>query len=172
VRKSTGVWVFLFAALCFASGQDQERKLVERLLKPDLTLQNEAQNKKFTGDGSASINKRANVRTFYAQQKTRSKSYSGTRDFATSQFYSQTYHNGRGAYDVSSRQTMANSRAIYANQTARGVRDAPQSGKAVASRAYAGTRPFLDEGKSQKSLNQQNAPLTIDQVRELLNKNK
>jgi hypothetical protein len=172
VRKLTGVWVFLFAALCSASGQDQERKLVDRLLKPDMTLQNEAQNKKFTGEGSASINKRANVRTFYAYQKTRSKNFSGTRDFATNQFYSQTYHSRRGSYDVSSRQTMTNSRAAYANQTARDVRDAPQSGKKVASRAYAGTRPFLDEGKSQKSLNQQNAPLTIDEVRELLNKNK
>ena len=67
---------------------------------------------------------------------------------------------------------MKNARFAYANQTASGVRDAPQAGKKIASRAYAGTRPFLDEGKSQKSLNQQNAPLTIDQVRELLNKNK
>lgn len=67
---------------------------------------------------------------------------------------------------------MGNSRSAYANQTARGVRDAPQSDKKVAIRTYAENRPFLDEGKSQKSLNQQNAPLTIEQVRELLNKNK
>ena len=51
-------------------------------------------------------------------------------------------------------------------------RDLPQSDKKVPSRAYAENRPFLDQGKSQKSLNRQNAPLTIDQVRELLNKNK
>jgi hypothetical protein len=153
-------------------GQDQEKKLVDRLLKPDMTLQNDAQNKKFTGDGSASINKRANVGSFYVYQKPRSKNFSGTRDFATSQFYSKTYHGGSRAYEASSQQTMANSQSAYANQTARGVRNAPQSGKKIASRAYAGTRPFLGVGKSQESLNQQNAPLTIDQVRELLNKNK
>jgi hypothetical protein len=153
-------------------GQDQEKKLVDRLLKPDMTLQNDAQNKKFTGDGSASINKRANVGSFYVYQKPRSKNFSGTRDFATSQFYSKTYHGGRSAYEASSQQTMANSQSAYANQTARGVRNAPQSGKKIASRAHAGTRPFLGVGKSQESLNQQNAPLTIDQVRELLNKNK
>jgi len=164
--------VTLAAAIWCARGQDQERKLVDRLLKPDMTLQNDAQNKKFTGDGSASINKRATVGSFYVHQKTRSKDFAGTRDFATSQFYSKTYHGGRSAYEVSSQQTMANSRFAHASQTAHGVRDAPQSGKKVASRAYVGTRPFLDEGKSQKSLNQQNAPLTIDQVRELLNKNK
>jgi hypothetical protein len=172
VRKSFAICILLAAAVCCVRGQDQERKLMDRLLKPDMTLQNEAQNKKFIGDGSASINKRATVGSFYVHQKPRAKSFSGTRDFATNQFYSQTYHGGRSAYEVSSHQTIANSRSAYANQTARGVRDAPQSGKKVASRAYAGTRPFLDVGKSQKSLNQQNAPLTIDQVRELLNKNK
>jgi hypothetical protein len=172
VRTSVAVWLLLAVAICCLRGQDQERKLLDRLLKPDMTLQNDAQNKKFTGDGSASINKHATVGSFYVHQKTRSKNFSGTPDFATSQFYSKTYHSGRSAYEVSSQQKMTDSRFAYANKSARGVRDAPQSGKNVASRGYTGTRPFLDEGKSQKSLNQQNAPLTIDQVRELLNKNK
>ena len=172
MRRTVAIWLALEAALSCGYAQDQERKLVDRLLKPDMALQNDAQNKKFMGDGSASINKRANVGTFYVHQKTRSQKFSGTRDFATNRFYSQTYHGGRNAYEVSSRQPMTNARFAYANQTASGIRDAPQAGKKIASRTYAGTRPFLDEGKSQKSLNQQNAPLTIDQVRELLNKNK
>jgi hypothetical protein len=172
VGRSFAVCIVLALLIRCACGQDQDRKLIDRLLKPDMTLQNDAQNKKFAGDGSASINKRASVGSFYMHQQTRSKDFSGTRDFATSRFYSQTYHSGRSAYEGSSQQTMANSQFAHANQTASGVRDAPQSGKKVASRAYAGNRPFLDEGKNQKSLNQKNAPLTIDQVRELLNKNK
>ncbi|MEP6586823.1 MAG: hypothetical protein ABJB70_08870 [Candidatus Udaeobacter sp.] len=172
MRTSFAVWTVLTAALCCVHAQDQEKKLVDRLLKPDMTLQNDAQNKKFVGEGSASIKKRANVGTFYVHQKSRSKNFSGIGDFSTTQFYSHTYRGGRTAYEVSSQQTLANSKAIYANQTARGVRDASQSGKKVASRAYAGNRPFLDEGKSQKSLNRQNESLTIEQVRELLNKNK
>jgi hypothetical protein len=171
VRTSFAVWTFLTAALCCVQGQDQEKKLVDRLLKPDMTLQNDAQNKKFNGDGSASINKRANFGTFYFHQKSSSKKFSGTRDFSTTQFYSQTYRGGRTAY-VSSQQTLANSKATYANQTARDVRDAPQSGKKVASRAYAGNRPFLNEGTNKKSLNRHKEPLTIEQVRELLKKNK
>jgi hypothetical protein len=172
VRKSPGIGILLLAILCSASAQDQEKKLVDRLLKPDMSLQNDAQNKKFTGDGSASINKRANVGTFFVHKKPSSKSFSGTRDFSTSQFYSQTYRGGRTASEVSSHQTVANSKASYATQTARGVRDASQSGKKVGSSAYGGNRPFLVEGKSQKSLNRKNEPLTIEQVRELLNKNK
>ena len=172
MRTSFAVWFLLTAALCCVHAQDQEKKLVDRLLKPDMALQNDAQNKKFSGDGLASINKRANVGTFYVHQKPSSKNYSGTRDFSTAQFYSQTYRGRRTAYEVSSQQTLTNSKAIYANQTARSVHDAPQSGKKVATRAYAGNRPFLNEGTNQKSLNRQNEPLTIEQVRELLNKNK
>src|SRR4030095_14039716 len=104
------VWTLLTAALCCVRAQDQEKKLVDRLLKPDMTLQNDAQNKKFVGDGAASINKRANVGTFYVHQKTRSKNFSGTRDFSTTQFYSQTYRGGRPAHEVSSQQTLANSK--------------------------------------------------------------
>ena len=137
-----------------------------------MTLQNDAQNKKFVGDGPVSVNKRANVGTFFFHQKSNSKSFSGTRDFSTTQFYSQAYHSKRTAYEVSSQQTLANSKASYGNQTAHGVREAPQSGKKVASRAYAGNRPFLAEGTNQKSLNRKTEPLTIEQVRELLNKNK
>jgi hypothetical protein len=171
VRPSFAVWFLLTAALCCVRAQDQEKKLLDRLLKPDMALQNDAQNKKFIGDGSVSINKRASVGAFYVHQKPSSKNYSGTRDFSTTQFNSQTYRGGRTPY-VPSQQTVTNSKATYANQTARGVRDAPQSGKKVASRAYAGNRPFLNQGTNQKSLNRQNEPLTIEQVRELLNKNK
>jgi hypothetical protein len=172
VRTSFAVYFLLTAALYCVHAQDQEKKLIDRLLKPDMALQNDAQHKKFGGDGSVSINKHANVGTFFIHQKSSSKNYSGTRDFSTTQFYSHTYRGGRTAYNVSSQQTLANSKASYANQTARGIREAPQSGKKVASHAYGGNRPFLNEGTNQKSLNRHSEPLTIEQVRELLNKNK
>ena len=173
MRTTFAVWFVVTAALCCVlRAQDQEKKLLDRLLKPDMTLQNDAQNKKFSGDGSVSINKRAHVGTFFVHQKPSSKNYSGTRDFSTTPFYSQTYRGGRTAFEVSSQQTFPNSKATWGSQTAHGVRDAPQPGKKVASRAYAGNRPFLNEGSNQKSLNRQNEPLTIEQVRELLNKNK
>src|SRR5262252_5732745 len=145
VRTWFAVWVLLMAALCCVHAQDQEKKLVDRLLKPDMALQNDAQNKKFGGDGSASINKRANVGTFFIHQKTHSKDFGGTRDFSTTQFYSQTYHGKRTAYETSSQQTLTNSKSTYASQTARGVHDASQSGKKVSSHGYAGNRPFLGQ---------------------------
>jgi hypothetical protein len=171
VRKSIAAWLLLLAALSCVRGQDQERKLVDRLLKPDMSLQNEAQNKKFVSDG-ASTNKRANVGTFYVQKKSTSKSFLAIGQFLARPFTSHSYHSKRSVFEVSSEQPMGNSRVAYTSQTPRGVRDFSQSDKKIASRAYSENRPFLDEGKNQKSLNRQNAPLTIEQVRELLNKNK
>ena len=144
---------------------------MDRLLRPDMDLKNDAQNKKFISDG-VSTNKQATVGAFYVQKKSNSKGFLGINAFLARQFNSRPFHSGRNAFKPSSQQPMGNSRFAYTNQDTRGVRDAPQSDKKVATRAYAGNRPFLDEGKSQKSLNRQNAPLTIEQVRELLNKNK
>ena len=171
MQKLVVVCLSLLAALPAALGQEQEKKLVDRLLKPDMTLQGREQNKKFLADGT-SINKRANVGTFYVQEKSKPKSFLAIGQFLARPFTSRSYHSKRDTYDVSSQRPVANSHPAYANQTAHGVRDVPQSDKKIADRAYGANRPFLDEGKSQKSLNRHNEPLTIEQVRELLNKNK
>jgi hypothetical protein len=171
VEKLLTISVLLLGASCCLRAQDQERKLVDRLLRPDMTLQSGEQRKKFIADGT-SINKKARVGNFYVEKKSKSKTFSGTRELSTQQFNSRPFHGSRSAFQNSSQQSVGNSRLAYPTQSARGPRDASQSDKKVASRTYAENRPFLDQGKSQKSLNRQNAPLTIDQVRELLNKNK
>ena len=53
-----------------------------------------------------------------------------------------------------------------------GTRVAPENGSNLAAAPFAGNRPFLGRGKSQKALSARDTPLTIEQVRELLNKNK
>ena len=172
MEKLVATSLLLLAAFSFARAQDQESKLVDRLLRPDMTLQNTAQKKTFIAAAGASKNKQATVGTFYVQKKSNSKGFSGTRGFSAQQFNSQSFPGTRTASGISPQQAIGNSRPAYATRAARGTRDAPQSDKKVTSRSYAENRPFLDQGKSQKSLNRQNAPLTIEQVRELLNKNK
>jgi hypothetical protein len=171
VGKLLAISVSLLTAFSCLRAQDQERKLVDRLLRPDMTLQSREQKKKFIADG-ISINKKARVGTFYVEKKSNSKTFSGTRELSTQQFNPRPFHGSRTAFENSSQQGVGNSRLAYPTQSARAPHDASQSDKKVASRAYAENRPFLDQGKNQKSLNRQNAPLTIDQVRELLNKNK
>jgi len=170
VRQLLIISVFVLAAGSWLRGQDQERKLFDRLLKPDMTLQNSEQKKKFIADKTP-IDKKANVRTFYVNKKSKVTKFSNQRSVSEPQFDSHAFPGNPGAFKSSSQHSVGNSRT-YPTQPAPGAPSSSQSEKKVSSRGYAGNRPFLDQGKSQKSLNRQNAPLTIDQVRELLNKNK
>ena len=165
------ILICVFLALSTVRAQDQERKLVDRLLNPDMSLANRAQEKKFTADRRP-IDKQANVGTFYIQQKPAPRSYSGTREFAGGEFRSRAFVASRKNANTSSRTEIQNAGTSAATQSARGVRETHDARKVVASRNYAGERPFLGRGKSQKSLDRQSPPMTIDDVRELLNKNK
>ncbi len=61
-------WFFLL--LCLTSfafpvgAQEQERKLVDRLLRPDMTLVNSAQDKKFAGADVTPVDKKFVAKSF------------------------------------------------------------------------------------------------------------
>jgi len=165
----------LLADLSCALGQDQEPQLLDRLLKPDMSLQNTAQNKKFVAANGASINKHVTASAFYVRKKSSSNPKSfrgGERDFSAWQFNARSFHGSDNAANFSSRKQITNSKRSFSTQTIRSLRHAQEAGRTVEAGVFAGNRPFLDQGKSQKALNRQNPPLTIEQVRELLNKNK
>jgi hypothetical protein len=153
-----------------ARAQDQERALVDRLLRPDTTLHNHAQNKKFLADGAA-VDKRATVSAFYIQQKPKPASFAGMRELSTGRFNSRSSYDGNRT-NVAAQKQAKNSPDTYSTSSVTKLHNAPDGQKAKDSRTFANQRPFLDRGKSQKSLDRQNPPLTIEQVRELLNKNK
>ena len=158
------------ALLSVAQAQNQEGKLVDRLLRPNTTLQNSAQNKKVVITATT-VNSRGTVGTFYVQPKSREKSFATTRDFSTRAVASRSFH-GRDRTNISSPNQILNSQTTYPTSSEPELRPAHDSEKSIASRSFANQRTFLDQGKSQKALNRQNPPLTIEQVRELLNKNK
>src|SRR5947208_1589192 len=54
----------------------------------------------------------------------------------------------------------------------RDIHSANNPHNVTASRIFTDQHQFRDQGKSQKSLDRQNPPMTIDQVRDQLNKNK
>ena len=145
--------------------------MVDRIMKPDMTLENEAQNKKFTADRT-SVHKQAHVGTFYLQQKSPAKNYTGTRDFRSSRYNAGAF-NQRDQAGATALAGKTAPQSSY-SQASRAVnaKEVSDQNKNQAPREYAGKRPFLDKGKSQKSLNRKNRPMTIDEVRELLNKNK
>jgi hypothetical protein len=136
-----------------------------------MSLANPEQNKKFNGGGPAGVDKHARVGTFYMERKPTSKPYSNTWNFSATKFHSDTFDtSGTGNSLLAARSTVEPS--AYSTPKARVSVELRDSHKHAASNNYAGNRPFLEKGKSQKSLDRKNPPMTIEQVRELLNKNK
>ena len=157
-----------------ALAQQQEGKLIDRLLRPNVALANSAQNKKFTGSQPAAFNKVARTRSFSSVPRASSGTFSETqKTFTPQQFAARHFRAGDTAANVSSRSELRKNDTIITTSAATaGTRVAPESSETAPVRDYAGSRPFLDKGKSQKALSAQNKPLTIEQVRELLNKSK
>jgi hypothetical protein len=164
----------LFVGATTVLAQEQERKLIDRVLKPNTTLVNPAQNKHFVNTRSVSATKPVPLRSFYYPQKTATKSfYEEKAPLSPRQFAARHFRAGDSIANVSPRSQLKNSDTMIATPAnIAGTQFAPESNQTAPVRDYAGTRLFAGQGKSQKSLSAQNRPLTIEQVRELLNKGK
>jgi hypothetical protein len=169
VKRLLIVIVFL-SALSSLPAQEQESKLVNRLLRPNMELGSAEQNKKFTAD-RVSVEKRARVGTFYLQRKTLSKGYANTREFSATQFTSHPFDASGAGNSLLAARSTADLRG-YHTPTARASVTLRDAHKETPTSNYAGNGPFLEKGKSQKALERKNPPMTIEQVRELLNKNR
>ena len=138
VRTSFAVWFLLTAALCCVHAQDQEKKLLDRLLKPDRCAaercaKQEIYRRRF--GVHQQTRKRRNL--LRSPETELEKLFRNTRLLHNAILFSdlpRRTHRLRGFVTAN---TCKFQGYAYANQTARGVRDAPQSGKKVASRAYA-----------------------------------
>ena len=164
------VFPMLLATVWPVSAQEQERKLIDRLLKPNMSLANPAQDKQFSVT-PASVDKRAPSQSFNTRKTSRPKSFAGERAFVAKQFATQNFVAGDSRANISTRH-VTKTDAVYFASAVHGTRVAPESDATLAAATFAGNRPFLGQGKSQKALSAQDTPLTIEQVRELLNKNK
>jgi hypothetical protein len=161
----------LLAGISANSAQEQESKLVDRILKRNLSLVNSAQNKKFDAAGT-SVAKRAPSKSFYILDKSLTKSFPAARTFSPPQFAARHFRAGDITANVSTRLQLMTVDTIHLASASNSTRVAPENGKSLPAASFAGNRPFLGRGKSQEALSAQDTPLTIEQVRELLNKNK
>ncbi|MGI8436988.1 MAG: hypothetical protein ACR2NX_08820 [Chthoniobacterales bacterium] len=156
-----------------AHAQVQEKKLIDRLLEPDMSLKNSAQNKQFKFNGAAPTTKRARTKSFYvAADRPREKKFTGIRIFGTTFFATKAARDNNTRAHLSTRSQFKTPQIPATTAACATSKNLSGTQKKYETRDFDGTRPFLVRGKSQKSLNAQNPPMTIDQVRELLNKNK
>lgn len=161
----------LLASFSAAFAQEQESKLIDRLLKPNMSLANSAQDKQFAVTG-ASIGKRVRTRTFYSSEKSLTKSIGRTRVLSPGKFAARPFRIGNSTANLATRSKPAQSDSVQIASASYATRVAPATGRNIATAPFAGNRPFLGQGKSHKALCAYDKQLTIEQVRALLNKNK
>jgi hypothetical protein len=169
-------WIFLLLCLtCFslpARAQEQERKLADRLLRPDMSLGNPAQDKKFIAAGGTSVDKKFVAKSFSTGDEAASKSFGGMKGFFARIFGTKDFAHADAAVNTKPNPEIAKANTPFTTKDSSLVRQSSDATRTSGTEEYADQRPFLGQGTRQKMLNQENKPLTIDEVRELLNKNK
>ena len=163
--------IALLAGISATSAQEQEGKLVDRILKPNMSLVNSAQNRQLVAPG-VSVPKRAPSKRFYTPDKSLAKPFAAGRAFSPRQFAARHFRAGDATANISVTSQLTKTGTVYGGSAVYDTRVAPENGSTLAVASFPGNRPFLGRGKSQKALRARDTPLTIEQVRELLNKNK
>src|SRR5205823_12170620 len=128
-----------------------------------MRLQTNDLNMKFRVDNTL-IDKLAHVSAFQSQKKSNSRNSSGTRHFSVQPFGDQSSNRAQAkTANISSRTAVPDAR--YTTPSPKELSQVHDASKRKKTNDFSGNRPFLEEGKSQKSLSRKNPPLTIEQVR-------
>jgi hypothetical protein len=130
-----------------------------------MSLVNSAQKKQFVATCAPS-------KSFCTPDQSLAKSFAAERLFSAKQFAARYFRAGDTTANISAGAPLTKPDTVYIASAAYGTHVAPENGRNLAVVPFAGNRPFLGRGKSQKALSAHDTPLTIEQVRELLNKNK
>lgn len=141
---------------------------MERILKPDMELENHSFERSFSGTSYKGMGE-ARVKEFRYVDKFTARSAS-TRSFSGP----ESHWNGKlkfGTKDSALSDRKAETKEFRVKSV--DVEDARESGRAYETRDFAGQREASTGAKSQDALDQQHEnpePMSIDQVRDLLNK--
>src|SRR5690242_3286258 len=85
------IFVVVTALVPKAPAQTQEHSLIDRLLRPNMELKNNAQNKKFS-DTATVVERRGKVDTFYMQPNRAEKSFIDSRHYSTAEYTSAAFN--------------------------------------------------------------------------------
>ncbi|MEI8342368.1 MAG: hypothetical protein WCH43_12650 [Verrucomicrobiota bacterium] len=173
MRHSFVILVILL--FCSLAGAQETDARMQTILHPDKNAPSTLQNKSFYGGKSFHSSSPAYTKNFYFTEQyspkgftTASYSHSSITPYATRD-YSTTSANTKGRYEIPN----ATKKAVD-NKTA-DTKESSDSNKGYSTREYTNTREYRERGKSQDSFDlkkKDEKPMTVDQVRELLNKNK
>lgn len=175
----TGPFIILWLLACACCiAQQADKKLLDRVTaKPDMSLVNSMDGKKFNGAGFSISKKAAGPSEFLYDQKLSAEKYRSVRSFLGL----KNPWFGKKVYDSSQASLWSKSLVVNAGKKvpveSAQTRRFYQSGKKAAEREDpVKTSAYLGRGSAQGSLDQISEKIdknmTIEQVREILNKNR
>ncbi len=98
--------------------QEQESKLLDRLLRPDMKLQNAAQNKEFIADGGRShVNKQAVVASFQDQKKSITRQFPAEHEFSATNFATHHFRDGDATPSIPRNARLTKTANVTTNST-------------------------------------------------------
>ncbi len=162
------------------SAQEQERKLIDRVLKPDTELANTTFDVPFYGgDKFGQGEEAAVVREFQFEDRVNSKSFQ-TRDFVSSSYWAGDFKfnakdavNGKGKASETAGQydtrAFATEEANEASRT-NTVREYGEAGKKFAGKEAKRLEKVIDPSDSAPGWKGNMDVMTVDDIRDLLNK--
>ena len=137
-----------------------------------MTLVNSAQDKKFAGADVTPVHKKFVAKSFSTVDERTVKSFSNEKDFSAKRFEMEKFTRAEQTPNTQAKAKMASANAEFVTRKSSLVQTASDEGKVAATRDYTDSRPFIAKGTRQKILSEEDKPLTIDEIRELLNKSK
>lgn len=135
-----------------------------------MSLVNSAQGKQFGAAGTL-VAKKIPARNFWTRDRAPAKSFSAGSASSPGQFSTRRFAAQDETANISAKAQLQTD-MVFVASTAHNTRVAPENGHNLIAAPFPGSRQFSGQGKSQKELSARDTPLTIEQVRELLNKNK
>lgn len=164
--------LLISATLC---AQEQEKKLLDRIQRPDMQLGSPLQSKGFSGVTGAGVKTSSFAnKTLVTSESGTVREFSGTRSFLgiKNPWFGKRSYESKEAL-LSTRMGLDISKS-YALKPAAIEPYAAASKKAQAAKSRVPSKPFLLQGEAQGALHQISdkvkKEMTIDDVRELLNK--
>ncbi len=161
-----------------AQAQQQEKKMMDRINAPDRSQASQFQSKKYDGGGHLQIKSASYANaSFNGSRSALVKDFSGTRSFLgiKNPWFGEKVFASKSA-DLSAKGGLPNSRRSFDTKSASVKNYSAATKQANIGSSVVPTRPFLVQGSSQPSFDQISAKMkkemTIDEVRELLNKSR
>jgi hypothetical protein len=151
---------------------ENESEGMKRILHPSLNPATSLQDMSFYGGADKGFStKSGNVKSFQWIDLFRLKSFAGSKKYGAKDYWTGDYEAGgkkartQGNYSIPNAETKAE---VKTNP----VKEDRDAGKTQETRDYDKNRPYLVPGKAQKALDSEQEaqkPLTVDDVRKLLN---